>query len=183
MAKEIATKKKAGTKVAKEGGKQLTTTTTVRSSRIAKHTRKLEKLKATGLKPKSVAYGVRVVVQNAPVELAGVIMEMTEASIAVHHNKAKSSKEVVSHIPRSKLIEFTGDVGVPSLIRYFGDLTLTEIKSASVVTDGSEFVITDLTTGDVTRVFQSNNVRVELSGAAEAAAGSSSAPKKKSFKK
>lgn len=161
--------------------KQLTTTTAPRSSRIAKHTRKLEKLKNTGLKPTKISYGVRVIVQNAPVDIAGVVIEKNDVSLVVHHTKSKSSKEVVTHIPLSKVIEYTGDVGVPSLIRYFGDSVVTEIKSASVVTNGNEFIVTDLLTGDVSHVYQSPNVRIELSGAAEEVAAESSAKRK--FKK
>lgn len=67
------------------------------------------------------------------------------------------------------------------MIRYFGDSVVTEIKSASVVTNGNEFIVTDLLTGDVSHVYQSPNVRIELSGAAEEVAAESSAKRK--FKK
>lgn len=160
-----------------------TATKALRPSRIAKHTKKLERMRATGLKASSISYAVTVTALNAPCELAGVIMGMDENAITMHCQKPGSSKEQVRIIPRGDLIEITGGEGMPSVVRFFGQKVLTEIKSAQVSTSNGVFNITDMTTGDKSTVIASDRISVSVIGSAENVfASGKTTEKKKKFK-
>lgn len=155
----------------------------LRPSRIAKHTKKLERMRATGLKASSISYAVTVVALNAPCELAGVVMSMDSNAIVMHCQKPGSSKEQVRIIPRGDLIEITGGEGMPSVVRFFGQKVLTEIKSAQVSASNGVFNITDMTTGDKSTVIASDRINVSVVGSAENVfASGKTTEKKKKFK-
>jgi hypothetical protein len=160
------------------GSKSTAVAARVRPSRISKALKKVDRLKQTP-KATSVDYSVRLVAQNAPIQLAGIIVSQTGTSTVVHHTKSGSSKELVSHIQTATIVEQTGGIGMPSQITYVGDHELLNIKSAKVTEHEGFLSIVDNNTGDVTTVFRRPGYILTISGAAESGSKDSDKPRKK----
>lgn len=137
-----------------------------RPSRISKSLKKIDRLK-TSPKASSVDFSVRLVAQNAPVQLAGIIISQNNTTTVVHHTKSGSSKELVSHVMTSSIVEQTGGIGMPSQLTYIGDLELMFIKSAKVKEHDGFVSITDNNTGDVSTVFPRPGFVLTITGAAD----------------
>lgn len=161
--------------------------TGTRPSRLNKINTKMQRASALGDVSKAV-FSVRLIQQNAPVEIAGNILKMAADAVTVQYFRSGSSKELIAIIPASDIISVIGGEGKPSIVTYIGDSVILAVKQAYVQvkekssSGRTQYLVKDIATGDVILMNVGQSQRVEIVGEASSVAeGGAKKPKK--FKK
>lgn len=157
-----------------------------RPSRLNKISSKMQRASALGDVRKAV-FSVRVLQQNAPVEIAGNIISIANGAVTIQYFRSGSSKELLAIIPTSTIIAIVGGEGKPSIVTYLGEQVVLAVKQAYVQSsskDGSaqQYLIKDISTGDNIMVNVGPTQRIEIIGEASSVAEGGE-KKKKKFKK
>lgn len=154
-----------------------------RPSRLNKISSKMQRASSLGDVKKAV-YSVRVIQQNAPVEIAGNIVSIANGAVTIQYFRSGSSKELLALIPTSKIIAIVGGEGKPSIVTYLDDQVVLAVKQANVQSsskDGStqQYLVRDISTGDNIMINVGRNQRIEIIGEASSVAEGSEKKKKK----
>lgn len=154
-----------------------------RPSRLNKISSKMQRASSLGDVKKAV-YSVRVLQQNAPVEIAGNIVSIANGAVTIQYFRSGSSKELLAIIPTASVIAIVGGEGKPSIVTYLGEQTVLTVKQAYVQSsskDGvtQQFLVKDLSTGDNIMINVGPSQRIEIIGDASSVAESGEKKKKK----
>lgn len=122
-----------------------------------------------------------VVVQNfQPEQFACVVLEESEHGFLVRRKKGSGSSKVIEClIPRADVIEVTGKKGEQCIMRALGHVQILKLQHQTVSYDKFGMVTcTDSETGEVTRLANSQQVRITIVGEDVKAKAGAAAPRR-----
>ena len=117
-------------------------------------------------------------------EVAGFIVSVDDHSLCIRQRmRHGSSKQVVRSYPLTDVVSRTEGVNCFGVIHVITDTPVLILKDQSVSYSGSTIVATDNKTGEVTNIYPSALISVEILGDEPSDRSSSSAPSKGSVVK
>lgn len=116
----------------------------------------------TGFKAKSAMFTFRVIARQAT-DLHGFIVSEHSDSVLFRHKRTNASKRmVVTRFPHSEIIELFGAAGEPASLTTMRDVVIREMVG-KLVEDKNGVVTIQTAGGETVKLFQNDNVRIEIS--------------------
>ncbi|AGS82010.1 hypothetical protein O152_gp126 [Pseudomonas phage PaBG] len=153
-----------------------------RLSRTDKIAKRLKNISAkTSFKAKSAMFTFTVFARQA-VEIGGfLVQDGTDAVMLRHKRTSASQKTVVSRFSRSDVVEVFGAVGEVSAVTVFREVAIREVVGRLVEDKGGIMTI-QTASGETVKLYQRDDVRIEVRAEDEAAAGGEGKKSKKDKK-
>lgn len=96
-------------------------------------------------------------------EVAGIILDLTDNSIAIRHKaRAASSKQIVSRFNRDEVAEFIGAVGGPGLVLTHRQVEVRKLPNQYIAFKNGVVIATDANTGEVTEFRRIPGVNINV---------------------
>ncbi len=153
-----------------------------RLSRTDKIAKRLKNISAkTSFKAKSAMFTFTVFARQA-VEIGGfLVQEGTDAVLLRHKRTSASQKTVVSRFSRNDVVEVFGAVGEVSAVTVFREVAIREVVGR-LVEDKGGIMTVQTASGETVKLYQRDDVRIEVRAEDEAAAGGEGKKSKKDKK-
>lgn len=153
-----------------------------RLSRTDKIAKRLKNISAkTSFKAKSAMFTFTVFARQA-VEIGGfLVQDGTDAVMLRHKRTSASQKTVVSRFSRNDVVEVFGAVGEVSAVTVFREVAIREVVGRLVEDKGGIMTI-QTASGETVKLYQRDDVRIEVRAEDEAAAGGEGKKSKKDKK-
>lgn len=153
-----------------------------RLSRTDKIAKRLKNISAkTSFKAKSAMFTFTVFARQA-VEIGGfLVQDGTDAVLLRHKRTSASQKTVISRFSRNEVVEVFGAVGEVSAVTVFREVAIREVVGRLVEDKGGIMTI-QTASGETVKLYQRDDVRIEVRAEDEAAAGGEGKKSKKDKK-